>query len=124
MTDTVTISQTFTLTVDDISTYAGNDVYYWGEAEFSTDTYGLLVREHENDEADPIFVSWQTLREAFVQCVKNEDKNGERLMGYPHEYFLNAVRDAEDGVPDWGHIDGTASDIWLQVAAFGQIVYG
>lgn len=101
---------------------------YWGRVDYADGNSGFIVTEHEPSGADESthYVTWDEMRETFVKCIQNPDAaDGNPLMGSEvHGYFITSVIEAEDGEPEWGIIDAEATDVWLQVACFGEVIYG
>lgn len=129
MSQTVTLEIPLTISDDVLhSIIPFGEISYWASIRDSEN--GFIVTEHEPDEDDPLKgrheVSYDNLRSAFVDCYRNAPLvTGQRLMGSRvHSYFVNSVTDAYDGEPEWGDIDADAADVWMQIAVFGQIVYG
>lgn len=62
------------------------------------------------------------LRDAYAKLVDLDQRLVNRTI---HLYFIDSWRNRteEDGI-DMGSIDADAADVWVQVAAFGQVVYG
>lgn len=63
------------------------------------------------------------IRSAYFALSDPEQQHVARWIA---DYFTNARldRDPETGRPELGHIDATAADCIVQVAAFGSVIYG
>ena len=94
---------------------AGYGIGYWsdlGEIDDKARTY--TVRDTE-DVGGRHTLTYEQLAEALVK-VANRDV---QVASYIVNYATNAIRD-----DDPGYIDSELADVVVQVAAFGEIVYG
>jgi hypothetical protein len=113
--------------LDSIIEQAGYGIGYWAEAaqaDVHTKTYTVYEQEPQDDDNKGVYtITFDKLHETYWRIVA-----GEFSMGYQvRSYFLKAALDgaAEDnGDIDAGHIDSEAADVLVQIAAFGEIVYG
>lgn len=102
--------------------------YSYGALEMTKNDrgiHGLAVSPNDLYETLWYDLTWDQMRDAFIKCVLNTDDKGRKICSYPHEYFLNSLRNMDsNGVPDMGHIDEDAADIWFQVAVYGEVIFG
>lgn len=109
--------------VVDILEIAGYGIGYWAaelviHSEFDPPKFGVIEHEGQQWHERP----FSDVRLAFGRLLAHDQKLvGDRL----HAYVQHSVRDADvDGRPDLGHIDADAADVIVQVALFGEVVYG
>jgi hypothetical protein len=120
----LTISQE---SLDSIIEQAGYGIGYWAEsAEVDSDakTYTVYEQEAQDDDNKGVYtIPFDKLHETYWRIVA-----GEYSMAYRvRKYFLDAALDGaanEEEDIDAGHIDSEAADVLIQIAAFGEIVYG
>lgn len=74
----------------------------------------------EENDADRFRLNGKMLKRAFWQILEGEIQ----VARYIQEYFLRAWLERDDEGIDMGHIDAEAADVWVQVAAFGRVIYG
>jgi hypothetical protein len=110
-------------TITDMLDAAGYGMTYWAKSmDFKVrgdDQYIEVV----DDEGEIHEATYKALREAFGKLVDP----GQDLIGkWLHEYFVDSVKDRDEktGEIDAGHIDASAGDAWVQIALFGELVYG
>jgi hypothetical protein len=99
---------------------AGYSIGYWArEAEVDEDakTYTIIERET----GDRYTVSFDDLRRAYGALLSLDQQYVNRMI---HGYFIESYRDRDEQGIETGAIDGDAADVLVQVAAFGQVVYG
>jgi hypothetical protein len=117
-------------TITDMLDAAGYGMTTWAKSmDFKARGDNLYIEVTELDEeaddgcGEVHEVTYAKLREAFGKCADP----GQDLIGrWVHEYFLNAIKDRDErtGEIDAGHIDASAGDVWVQIAVFGELVYG
>jgi len=109
--------------VEDMVDTAGYGIGYWVRSAVVDDeaqTYTLRLHEEENGKAVYV-LTWDDLRKAYAALVDLDQRFVNREI---HGYFLDSYRNRDaDGI-DGGYIDATAADVLVQVAAFGEVVFG
>lgn len=112
--------------ITDMLDAAGYGIAYWA-ARATVDeearTYTVLPLEDpvEDKEPEQIVVTFGQIADAFDKLLNNDPK----LVGsYVHKYFLYAYADRDSHGIEAGHIDAEAADVLVQVAVFGEVVYG
>ena len=116
-------------TITDMLDAAGYGMTYWATSmDFKArgdNLYIEVTEGEEDDDGKPKVheATYAKLREAFGKCA---DPNQDLIGQWVHEYFVNAVKDRDEktGEIDAGHIDASAGDVWVQIALFGEVVYG
>lgn len=112
--------------LDDLATTAwyGGITYWAGGAPADHPASGarFVLVDREGGDGKVYEVTDHELRRAFMELADVDQKHVNDTI---HGYFLSAVRDRtpEDGI-EMGSIDAEAADVWVQVAAFGEVVYG
>lgn len=133
MNDYVTIQTRVRVTDDNLETLVETAQYggisYWAvdasqddkDTAFAADPDTLMVFR-DGEENTLVAITRQQLREAFAKLAAPDQQIVGNMI---FVYIQNAIADAteEDGL-DMGCIDSDAADVWVQVAAFGKIVYG
>lgn len=112
--------------VMDTASYGG--ITYW--ASDATPEQKALYKH-----ADYIF--WDAEGERVISLTRGQIRSAyfkltrmtheaRYVADWIHDYFVqaNTDRDPETGRPDLGYIDATAADCVVQVAAFGEVIYG
>lgn len=127
MSKTITISKD---SLDCILEMAGYGIGYWAlraTVDQEARTYTIIPDEHPTDEErTPIVVPFDKIIGAFW-VIADLNTEVKYLPGYVRGYALKAVADGfEDGQGDIdaGHVDSDLADAIIQVAAFGEVVYG
>lgn len=127
MQQTFDVSIPVTITLADVldNIGFGRACQYWGNVQYAGQ--GNFLVEPHDEPGREIEVSIKDLRAAFALAVRNNDDHGNTIIGDSelHGYFVSAVTDrAPDGIIEWGDIDDYAADAWMQIAAWGHLVYG
>lgn len=133
MSDYVEIVTRVRITDDDLDTLAitagyGGITYWAGDAtrdekdaaiEAEPDTFMVF---RDNEEGKVVAITKAQARAAFVDLARPDQPHVNRTI---HGYFQQALQQGtdEDGL-EMGAIDADAADVWVQVAAFGKVVYG
>lgn len=98
----------------DIVDTAGYGIGYWADtAEVDDELYTYTV--HENEVDDVFTVTKPDLERAWALIVNRKVTLNDTIRGY---------FDASTNENDLGHIDATCADVLVQVAIFGEVVYG
>ncbi|WJN63249.1 hypothetical protein [Streptomyces phage phiScoe45] len=121
---------------DIIETASYGGITYWAteptQAEFDALPEGKEYTIVEGTGPDPFFggerevegvhyLSKDDIRKAYSALLSLDQKFVNREI---HGYIIDSYRDRDaDGI-DCGHIDATAADVIVQVAIFGEVVYG
>jgi hypothetical protein len=107
----------------DMIVTAGYGIAYWASratVDEEARTYTVWWYDGDDDPASQI-VTFDKIAEAFDKLITNEPK----LVGdWLHKYFLYAYADRDKDGIDAGHIDADAADVLIQVAMFGEVVFG
>lgn len=115
--------------VDDIMTTAAyGAITYWAEEPTQADFDAAkpdqhVIRVNDEDDYDGPQTFWLTpakIRQAIVEVAEGRHTN-DTIAGYVRQAFRDWT--AEDGI-DTGDIDADAADCIVQVACFGEVVYG
>lgn len=114
--------------ITDILDAAGYGIGYWASkatVDERARTYTVWPQGGLDEVVDNMpaakILSFQELENAFNLCLENEPK----LIGrWVHRYFLLAYADRGVNGIDAGHIDADAADALVQVAMFGEVVFG
>lgn len=104
--------------VDMMVTAGYGAVDYWALLTQRKGGKWVVVEQETNRR---FILTTDQIRDAFAKLV---DPTQGYCANYIHQYFINAVRDADENGIDTGHIDATAADVLVQVACFDEIVYG
>jgi hypothetical protein len=113
--------------IADMLDAAGYGIGYWADwatVDEAARTYTVMPHEDPNEDKEPgqIVVTFDQIAEAFNKLLNNEP---ELLIGsMVHRYFLYAYADRDSNGIDAGHIDAEAADVLVQVALWGEVVYG
>ncbi len=111
----------------DTASYGG--ITYWAgqptQAEFDAlpedKTWTIVDAEGAEDERQAFYLNADDIREAYSRLLDIEQPYVNRTI---HGYIIDSYRDRDlDGI-DCGHIDADAADVIVQLACFGEIVYG
>ncbi|WP_159702721.1 hypothetical protein [Arthrobacter sp. 18067] len=107
---------------------AGYGISYWAvEAVIDEEarTYTVTPEEHPTEDRapEPIVIPFDSIIGAFW-TISDPDAEVKHLSRLTQSYVNQAVVDGEDGDIDAGHIDAHAADQIIQVAAFGEVVFG
>jgi hypothetical protein len=118
----------------DTASYGG--ITYWAtqptQAEFDALPEGKDFTIVEGVEEPPFlggertveavhYLSKDDIRKAYRKLLDLDQK----LVGREiHGYIIDSWRDRDENGIDAGHIDAGAADVIVQVACFGEIVYG
>uniref|UniRef100_A0AAU7GYW2 Tail terminator n=1 Tax=Streptomyces phage Kamino TaxID=3158857 RepID=A0AAU7GYW2_9CAUD len=118
----------------DTASYGG--ITYWAtqptQAEFEALPKGKEFTIVEGVEDPPFlggertveavhYLSKDDIREAYSKLLSLDQKFVNREI---HGYIIDSHRDRDaDGI-DCGHIDATAADVIVQIACFGEVIYG
>jgi len=82
----------------------------------------MVFRAEDYDDEDSTFVvTKEDIRKAYFALLDLGQKHVNREI---HGYFIDSWRDRDENGPDMGHIDADAADCIVQIAAFGEVVYG
>lgn len=127
MSKTISVSQD---SLDCILEMAGYGIAYWGlsaTVDYEARTYTVIPEEHPTDEErTPIVIPFDKIIGAFW-VIASPHEDVKFLPGYVRGYAMKAVADGfEDGQGDIdaGHVDSDLADAIIQVAAFGEVVFG
>lgn len=108
----------------DILDTAGYGIAYWASkatVDKEARTYTVWWYDGDDYPASQV-VTFDELTEAFNKLLMNDEP---RLVGsYVHKYFLYAYADRDVNGIDAGHIDAEAADVLVQVAMFGEVIFG
>lgn len=108
----------------DILDAAGYGIAYWASkatVDEQARTYTVWQNADEDLPAARV-ISFDEIAEAFNKLLLNDEP---RLVGaYVHKYFLYAYADRDASGIDAGHIDAEAADVLVQVAWFGEVIFG
>lgn len=108
---------------------AGYGIAYWAsEATQDDEARTYTIIENEEGENEVHVIPFDKIKEAFWRVANP----GAKIKGLNQNhtvktYALNAIKDGLEegnGDIDAGHIDADLADIVIQVAAFGEVVYG
>jgi hypothetical protein len=110
----------------DTASYGG--ITYWAgqptDAEFDAkpEDKAWTIVEVDDFERTAHYLDAAQIRQSFEKLL---DFNQELVNQQIHGYLLSAWMDRtdKDGI-DTGHIDADAADVIVQVACFGEVVYG
>jgi len=131
MSTTVRIPTFGTITDENLSDlrttawYGGID--YWAGDPRSEAPEGTILSLRDLMGERDYFLNHKNLVDAFVAITHtNTTKSGgsSLMASYIFEYFMGAWNDRTDEGIDMGYIDADAADVWVQIACFGEIVYG
>lgn len=113
--------------LDCIMEVAGMSIGYWASKatiDREAKTYTVWEQDPQDDEGTGKYViPFAKIHETFWKLASGEIQTGSMAS----EYIKNAVIDGAQegrGDIDAGHIDGDAADVIIQLAAFGEEVYG
>lgn len=112
--------------VDDVMmTAAYGGITYWAtqptSADFARAKDGEhVIREDDSEDATAFYLTSDKIRQAIVEIAEGQHTN-DTIRDYVRSAFDNWT--AEDGI-DCGDIDADAADCIVQVACFGEVVYG
>lgn len=127
MSNTISVSDE---SLDCILEMAGYGMAYWAVSatvDREARTYTVIPEEHPTDEEQtPIVIPFDKIIGAFW-VIASPHIEVKFLSGAARGYALRAVADGmEDGNGDIdaGHVDALLADEIIQVAAFGEVVYG
>ena len=110
--------------VDDVMTTAAyGGITYWAvepsQADFDAAPKGAhTIKEEES--GDVFYLTPAKVKQAIVEVADGKHTNRE-IAGYVQSAFQYWT--AEDGI-DCGDIDASAADCIVQVACFGEVIYG
>ncbi|AKY03826.1 hypothetical protein AVT29_gp71 [Streptomyces phage Amela] len=110
---------------DIIDTAAYGGITYWAieptQKDFADAPEGTAATIRDGEEDQVHYLTLDQVKKAYRKLLKNEPRIvGPQVHGYIKDSW--AERD-EDGI-DCGYIDADAADVIVQVAIFGEIVYG
>lgn len=112
--------------VDDIMTTAAyGGITYWATEptpeNFAAAPEGThVIREADSEDVTPFYLTPAKIKEAVVEVAEGKHTNT-TIRDYVRAAFANWT--AEGGI-DCGDIDADAADCIVQVACFGELVYG
>lgn len=107
---------------DMIETAGYGGVNYWCN-RIHEDAPGIwtIYEMVEDEKPNQHQINSRSLIKAFLLLA---NPNQQLIADYVHQYFLQAVKDGDKTGLDVGHIDATAADCLVQIACFGELVYG
>lgn len=115
------------LNITDCMDAAGYGIGYWAwKATLDEDAKTYTVWPHEDPFDDenngkPYVATYKQLSDAYYKLIAIDQEFVNREI---HNYFLDSYRDRDaDGI-EGGHIDATAAAVWVQVALFGEVIFG
>ncbi|MEU9126602.1 hypothetical protein AB0D08_00555 [Kitasatospora sp. NPDC048540] len=123
---TVTSTLTDENVADIIEIAAYGGITYWAEqptkADFESAPEGTAATIREQEDGKVHYLTAQKIREAYEALLQVDQPYVNRRI---HGYILQSWVDRGDldGI-DASHIDADAADVIIQVAAFGDVVYG
>lgn len=113
--------------ITDCMDAAGYGIGYWArratlDAEAKTYTVWPIEDPFdERNDGQPYVATYKQLSDAYYKLLSVEQEFVNREI---HGYFLHSYADRDvDGI-EGGHIDATAADVWVQVALFGEVIFG
>lgn len=116
--------------IDDmIETAQYGGISYWaGEAEpdvraaeFLANPRVVMVFRDSEGGGDVIGLTYADLRKAYFDLLSLDQRFVNKTI---HGYFIDSWRERDEDGIEMGNIDADAADVWVQVAAFGEVVYG
>jgi len=114
-------------TLLDILDTAGYGINYWADAatiDRKAKTYTIHEQEPQDDDGEGVYtVTFDKLHETYWRIVAGEFSMGGQVRSYFVKAALDGAANDDDDI-DAGHIDSEAADVLVQIAAFGEIVYG
>lgn len=110
---------------DIVDTAAYGGITYWAveptQANFDAAPEGAFTfRDGDEEDGGVHYVIKDQIRRAIVEVAEGQHTN-DRIRDYVRSAFDNWTE--EDGI-DCGDIDADAADCIVQVACFGEVVYG
>ncbi len=111
----------------DTASYGG--ITYWATqptaADFASRPEGktwTIVDGYDEDDRQVFHLDADDVRRAYSRLLDLDQRFVNRTI---HGYIVDSYRDrtVEDGI-DCGHIDADAADVIVQLACFGEVVYG
>jgi hypothetical protein len=112
-------------TLEDMMEIAGMVTTYWADqatseefARFPEAPF-VIVEAYEERVIHPI--TYAALWKAYHDLLDLDQRFVNREI---HSYFIDSWRNRDENGIDGGYIDGDAADVWVQVAIFGEVVYG
>jgi hypothetical protein len=111
---------------DIIDTAAYGGITYWAiepsQTDFADAPEDAVATIKDGEDGKVYYLTAEQIRKAYRALLKNEPRLvGPEVHGYIKDSWTD--RTPEDGI-DAGHIDADAADVIVQVACFGEIVYG
>lgn len=107
---------------------AGYGIGYWvrtATVDHEARTYTITPHEDPfkaEDDGKPYVITYDQLSDAYYKLIAlDQELVGDRDI---HSYFIDSYIERDQNGIDCGHIDAAAGDVWVQVAAFGEIVFG
>lgn len=112
-------------TLEDMMEIFGMVAGYWAvqatDEEFAEhkDAPFVVVEGYDDRVVHPL--TYQQLWEAYHKLLDLDQPYVNRTI---HGYFIDSWKNRDEDGIDGGYIDGDAADVWVQVALFGEVVYG
>lgn len=113
--------------ITDCMDAAGYGIGYWVRtATLDPEARTYTITPHEDpfkseDDGKSYVITYDELSTAYYKLIAVDQ---ELVGGDIHDYFMDSYRDRDaDGI-EGGHIDAAAGDVWVQIAAFGEIIFG
>jgi hypothetical protein len=122
----VKISMDLQMPVEDIECLiemAGFGINYWA-SKAVVDGEAMTYTVTESDSHDEDKPVTKTLAYADIARVLLEIASGKYEVGYPREHAQQYLTTLQAGDPDAGVIDSDIGDVVIQIAMFGELVYG
>jgi hypothetical protein len=110
---------------DIIDTAAYGGITYWAieptQKDFADAPDDAVATIRDGEEGKVHHLTAEQVKKAYRKLLKNEP----RIVGpMVHGYIVDSWKDRDEDGIDCGHIDADAADVIVQVAIFGEIVYG
>lgn len=106
---------------------AGYGIGYWcyrATLDPAARTYTVWPEEDpfkEEDNGKPYVITYDELSKAYYRLIAKD----QLLVSHGvHEYFRDSYAERDGSGIDCGYIDAEAGDVWVQVAAFGEVIFG
>lgn len=114
--------------IEDIIDAAGYGINYWcvrGHIDSEARTYTITVdpdlAEHGQE---PIVLEFDQIVQVGIQIADGYYQMSESIRDYFGEWHNALLADDEESQWAGGYIDSDAGDVLIQIACFGEVVYG